>query len=825
VTTPALASSTSAPEERRRAPASLPEAPAQPRPSVNGKADPASRLRALRTFHLTGVRHQDALPQDLLPALLHPFRDFARVRFDYPLVVSPKADGGLEARPLAEALLLWLDEVAPGGGARILRDNLTRLERDVREAMAAHASPPAAKALLEAQGGKLGAQLGLRAEHADALETDLRALWGRVPEASVLVGYGPRAGLQLFALGAQATLSARRASYAQKARGLLQKIERIIKVERTKDPEAHRAQALEASMPAAGLQLDTTALARLLGGHRGTEAIAPERRRRLEAAHRVLLTYLSGGATLPSLVVLCAEPGPTLAGVRAVTAADPCAEAAAEFDRTASELAQVFRAARLAQLELDGAYDPSLHDPLLDALGWQGFTDEELALVPPVVALEAADRLCRAGLRSLSALLRSGRPVKVLVEVDPAVDPDHDGPLGAGIRFEVGYFGISHREALVHQSTAARPVHLLDGFRRALCATRPSLHVLAATRKDEAQLRLGAWLHLGAALEGRAHPLFCYDPDGGPTWARRFDLGGNTSPEVAWPSSAPQWEALGLEGEVPFTFADFALLEVELASHFEQVPEEIAAEHLAPVASWLALPQEEASRKVPFVWAADEGGKLHKVALTRELAFACRDRQSFWRTLQEWAGVHNEHVERAVTKALEQAEAARTLELAQVEAEHAAALEQARRDTAAESMQKLAQMLLDTDFTAVSARQASASAAPATSSAPTAEAPSQAAVPAPQPAASAPAEELSFDDPFIDTPLCTSCNDCIAVNPVMFVYDGNKQARIGDLSAGSFEQLVRAAEKCPAKCIHPGKPKDPSEPNLEALIARAAPFN
>jgi len=60
---------------------------------------------------------------------------------------------------------------------------------------------------------------------------------------------------------------------------------------------------------------------------------------------------------------------------------------------------------------------------------------------------------------------------------------------------------------------------------------------------------------------------------------------------------------------------------------------------------------------------------------------------------------------------------------------------------------------------------------------------------------------------------------------MMFAYDGNKQAFIKDPSAGTFDQLVLAAENCPAHCIHPGKPKNPAEPGLAELLARAAPFN
>ena len=86
-------------------------------------------------------------------------------------------------------------------------------------------------------------------------------------------------------------------------------------------------------------------------------------------------------------------------------------------------------------------------------------------------------------------------------------------------------------------------------------------------------------------------------------------------------------------------------------------------------------------------------------------------------------------------------------------------------------------------------------------------------------------EELSFDEPWLDTAMCTTCDDCMAINKMMFVYNDDKQAIIKDVKAGPYADLVAAAEICPAKCIHPGKPLDPNEPGLDDLIARAAPFN
>ncbi|MGB5687624.1 MAG: ferredoxin, partial [Woeseiaceae bacterium] len=83
----------------------------------------------------------------------------------------------------------------------------------------------------------------------------------------------------------------------------------------------------------------------------------------------------------------------------------------------------------------------------------------------------------------------------------------------------------------------------------------------------------------------------------------------------------------------------------------------------------------------------------------------------------------------------------------------------------------------------------------------------------------------SFDEPWLDTAMCTTCDDCMGINKMMFAYNEDKQAYIKDATAGTFAQLVAAAEICPAKCIHPGKPLNPDEPGLDELIARAAPFN
>ena len=109
-------------------------------------------------------------------------------------------------------------------------------------------------------------------------------------------------------------------------------------------------------------------------------------------------------------------------------------------------------------------------------------------------------------------------------------------------------------------------------------------------------------------------------------------------------------------------------------------------------------------------------------------------------------------------------------------------------------------------------------------------APAETAAPAPSASDAAPAaavavaEAPASDEPYIETPRCTTCNECTTLNPRAFAYNENKQAYIKDAKAATYREMVEAAENCQVAIIHPGKPRDPSEPGLDDLIKRAESF-
>jgi hypothetical protein len=85
-------------------------------------------------------------------------------------------------------------------------------------------------------------------------------------------------------------------------------------------------------------------------------------------------------------------------------------------------------------------------------------------------------------------------------------------------------------------------------------------------------------------------------------------------------------------------------------------------------------------------------------------------------------------------------------------------------------------------------------------------------------------EQPSSEEPYIETPRCTTCNECTEINNKLFAYDENMQAYIADPDAGPYRDLVEAAESCQVCIVHPGKPKNPNEPNLDDLTKRAQAF-
>jgi ferredoxin len=270
-----------------------------------------------------------------------------------------------------------------------------------------------------------------------------------------------------------------------------------------------------------------------------------------------------------------------------------------------------------------------------------------------------------------------------------------------------------------------------------------------------------------------------------------------------------------------FTFAHAAVVDPGWRSHFLVIGTDAWLDDQIEVAAYLDLPDRARSKQIPFIWIVREG-TLVRAVISWRLAFACRDRARAWRILQELAGTENAYARRAAEEARRTAleEADRRIE--KLEADFAIALELAGSRGAQAAVEKLIRLLADPQ--GLQAAIATASEASGTiPSSPASAVTAEIAVPSTQSTESRDAPPAP-GAAYIDSFLCTTCNDCIDVNPRMFRYNDNKQAELTDPAAGTFKELVKAAEVCPARCIHPGTPCDGDTTTTPALIERAAKF-
>jgi ferredoxin len=295
--------------------------------------------------------------------------------------------------------------------------------------------------------------------------------------------------------------------------------------------------------------------------------------------------------------------------------------------------------------------------------------------------------------------------------------------------------------------------------------------------------RLPPYLVGAAALESRVFPAFSMDPTAGEDWASRFSLEGNPQLEADWPVHRVVYEDANCQRVVedhPFTLIDFVACDARYDRFFAAVEKSSWGDWLVEAGKVIgSKPRGDIDHidSVPSLLMVGPDDRLRKVIVIEKIVREARRCLSMWNSLRELGGIHNSHVERRLL------------------------LEKTAWE---ESRQVLLNAAIPTSPESVVA------AAP------------------PVDAGTAPAdvevEKTSSDEAYIETPRCASCNECIQLNGNMFAYDGNKQAYIKDITAGTYAQLVEAAENCQVAIIHPGKPRNANEPGLEELLKRAEEF-
>lgn len=469
------------------------------------------------------------------------------------------------------------------------------------------------------------------------------------------------------------------------------------------------------------------------------------------------------------------------------------------FEGHMAKMADGFKAVRMAEKELAGDYLPDRDDDFFRRFTWSKFSEEEWLLCPPVVSLGGDGAMYDIGFQNLSRAMMSGMPVKILV-VDTQVYSNTGGqactsgfisqvsdmaPFGAAqrgkqeTRKEISLIGLAHRTSYVSQSTIAHVNHLIESYIDGLNSRRPALfNIYAVCPPEHGVGDDKSFDQSKLAVESRAYPLFRFDPDAGITFHESVSLEGNPAPDADWPTYTLKYrDEAGNEQsmELPMTFADFAATEARFLKQFKKAPPETWNENMVMLADFLQLDADEREGKFPFIWAVDGKNRLMRLLVTAELVRSTEERLHFWRQLKNIAGIDARVGDESAV-----AERVRAELLAKI----TASLGMSGSDSAAK----------------VGAGETAAVAA-------------------------AGGAGGDYEPVWVETPECTACDECINLAPKTFAYNDQKLAIIIDPKGSKFADIVKAAEKCTAGCIHPGTPWNMSEPGVDKLMARAAKFN
>lgn len=758
------------------------------RPAQEPASDEAKDGDPLKlvTIRLSGKRRGGELDRaddsDLRPALFAAYRGLDKLRYDFPLILVEGVGGEGFVRTLSGLVDQVLQAIAPrGADGERTRRHLLGLEQEIRGLVAGGARGPLSRIWVEAE-----TALVERADPAgrESLRKSLaRARDALGPNDGELIDCDPELPARLISHAWDAVQGDKSRRFRRRVDELALKLSRILKADFLRSDEGRSPELLRGSVGTAYESVfDFEAMSRILPKASPERAMPEARRQRLRAALSVLESQR---------FVALEHPGRNGTAPEAPHgfAFESCAAAIAAFRERLPEMVALVKAIAIAELEIENRYREAQHDAYFAGLDESTLAPSDLARFPSYLICLREPGVDSAERATLIEALSSGLALKVLVRHDDIARPSSPGTgqFAFGVEsLQLAAMTVGLGSAYVLQSSASNLYQARHRILAAMSFEGPAL-ISVFTGLAGSAGGVAPYLSAAAAMQARAFPAFSYDPGAGPDLAARFSIADNPQVERDWPRQRLGYEDPDLQRrceEVAFTFVDFVAGDRRHAGHFAAVGRERWDAAMVPVSEYLALEAEAAAEKVPYVLMVDQGDVLHRVIVGEAPIAGARRCAQMWRTLQEQGGIDNSYARAALRGGRELWEAEKAQEIE--------ALKQA--------------------LAAPGAAGQAEEAAPA----PSAEAP---------PEAPETVEEGPGDEPYIETARCTTCDECTNLNNRMFAYDDEKQAIIVDLGAGTYREMVEAAEACQVAIIHPGKPWNPDEPGLDELIERAEAFN
>ncbi len=786
-------------------------------------------LQQLTAFFVTGsatvpagVQSPTGLPG---PALLHQFRDLSRVRHDYPVCLD---ESSTENR--VRSLTVVIDELLAGladdgDSGQIMKQHIYRLESEIKTLAELHHDSGfldlwdrATKKLLSAE--------NTSSEKEDTLRENLDTARQALDIDYEIIACDRDAPVRLLSTLMLENWQQRCQPWREQLELVIQRLEDILSVDFDHSTAAKSPDHLREATSTGDIDFD--AMASILTTENTPAHLDEARSQRIRSS----LATLQGIEPLfRSLTSTDKEDRTQAFSIDSI--AHDCSTAIADYQARMRIMLEFFKAAAIAQLEVENRYREARHDEFFSHYDISGLSAEEMALCPPVLLVLTNDSLSKGGIAEVLDILSSGLPVKILLLNDTLYNCEQaEGRTSMVVNWptRLAHMVMALDQVYVLQSPVSRLPLLHQGMRDGIDYDGPALFSVY-TGQNTKQGILPAYLDAASATESRLFPTFCFNPARGQTLAERMDISDNSQCEQKWPLESFTYRAASDEQasvDLAFTPADLLLCDHACASQFRYLPETQWHRNMLPLHDYLSVDTEAARSCIPYLLTVDDEGRLGRVIMTRSITEFVRRCSSSWHELQELGGINNSFALNLIAAEKDRLVADMQTQVEAIEKKYAIQLDEDIGRLTGEIVQRIAAQLIQGGVAGADMAMRTMTTVAVDSTPLPATATPEIAV---EEAAAIEDEEEeeeeeigALDDPYIETPRCTSCDDCTTLNGQLFAYDENKQAYIKDAGDGPYKDLVRAAELCPVKIIHPGKPKNQDEAGLEALLQRAAPF-
>ncbi len=596
-------------------------------------------------FFLTGRRPSEYLDAvdglDLRPALFAGYRDLTPLRYDFPLVLGKGADGA-GVQSLSALIDGALAKVASGADAERIRKHGLRLEQDIR-ALVASGTAGSFSALWDIAANRLSPQMDAAFEDSRKRLRAAIKVDGELADCDAAL---PGRMLR-HVWGLAQTEKAQQ--FRKKIDRLILKLSDVLKAEFERSAEGMSSKRLQASVGTGYAQVfDFDKMAGLLAKTQRKQGMPESRKARINDLLKILKTQrFFPGSDAAANKDPATQPYPILF--------DHCADALKAYRDRLPKLLELAKALVIAELEIEGEYNPERHDAMFEAYGATGLDAQELATFPDYLVCIDAQSLTAQEHGRLMEILSSGWPIKVLIQVDDLHDEagSGEGQLASGLRSrQLASLAMGLNDVYVLQSSSSNLFQFRERVLKGVTYPGPALFSVYSGA-DGRKSGLAPYLMAAAAMESRAFPAFTYDPSAGSNWADRFYLEANSQVERDWPVKDFAYEDeqhQSVSEDLSFTLVDFLASDRRYANHLARVPREKWNGSLIRVEESLGRERKGLPDKVPSLLMVDGENRLQKVIVDQSLirqAGRCRD---MWHSLQELGGVNNSHAQKLLAR-------------------------------------------------------------------------------------------------------------------------------------------------------------------------------